>query len=291
MDDRGSARHVLARELKKLRLLQGLSGRELGRRASISQSKVSRVEAGTALPTVPEIEEWGRVLGAPSKTVRRLVELAGTARLETLSWATTLQGDRKHLQHEIGGWESAATRVCTYQPSVVPGLLQTAEYARRVFLLSTPPYDDQALASAIAGRMDRQLILHEEGRQFDFLITEAALRWRPGPPHVLMGQLDRLVSLSSLENVSIGLIPLDREEMAATYSHGFVIYEEADEKMVTLELIHGPLTVESVEEVNQYQLRWSLLKNMSLFGDEAHQLLDDLIGRTRRHAALEGGRA
>lgn len=289
VNDRGSARQVLAHELKRLRLLTGLSGRELGRRASISQSKVSRVEAGTALPTVPEVEEWGRVLNASPETVRWLAELTGDAHLEAHSWSAALHG-RKHLQHEIGGWEAEATVVRTYQPSVVPGLVQTADYAHRVFSLFSPRYDDDALAAAVAGRMDRQLALCKPGKKFEFIVTEAALRWRPGPPEVLIAQLDRLASVSTLDNITFGVVPLDGEALT-TYSHGFVIYEGDGEAVVSLEMIHGPHTLDSAGDVETYRLRWSLLQEMSLFGDDARGLLEDLIGRTRRHAALDGGKA
>lgn len=289
MDERGTARQVLARELKRLRLVTGLSGRELGRRASISQSKVSRVEAGTALPTVREVEKWGRALDVPEETIRLLAALTGNAHLEAHSWAAALHG-RKHLQHEIGGWEADATLVRTYQPSVVPGLLQTADYARRVFSLFSQGYDQDALAAAVTGRMDRQLALYKPEKKFEFIVTEAALRWRPGPPDVLIAQLDRLVSISTLDNISFGLVPLDREALT-TYSHGFVIYEGDGEAVVSLEMIHGPLTVDSVDGVEPYRQRWSLLQEMSLFGEDARELLAGLIGRTRRHAALDSGKA
>jgi transcriptional regulator with XRE-family HTH domain len=289
VDERGTARQVLARELKRLRLVTGLSGRELGRRASISQSKVSRVEAGTALPTVSEVEKWGRALDAPVETVRLLTALTGEAHLQAHSWTAALHG-RMHLQHEIGEWEADATLVRTYQPSVVPGLVQTADYARRVFSLFSPSYGQDALAAAVSGRMDRQLVLHEPGRKFEFIVTEAALRWRPGPPGVLIAQLDRLMSISTLDNIVLGLIPLDREAMA-TYSHGFVIYEGDGEAVVSLEMIHGPLTLDSVGDIEPYRQRWSLLQEMSLFGEEARGLLSDMIGRTRRHAALGSGKA
>ncbi|WP_229692982.1 helix-turn-helix domain-containing protein [Lentzea pudingi] len=289
MNDHVSARQLLAQELRRLRLRTGLSGRELGRRASISQSKVSRIEAGTALPTVFEVEQWGRVLGAPVETVRSLAIITGNAHLEAHSWAAALSGGR-HLQHVIGDWEAAASIVRTYQPSVVPGLVQTAEYARRVFSLFTPGYEDDALAAAVAGRVERQLALYEAGRKFEFLITEAALRWRPGPPHVLLAQLDRLLSISTLDNIDLGLIPLDGEALA-TYSHGFVIYEGEDESVATVEMIHGPLTLDSEDQVEIYRQRWALLREMAVHGDEARCLLDDLIGRLRRHAARDGGTA
>lgn len=255
----------------------------------MSQSKVSRIEAGTALPTASEAERWGRVLDAGEEAVRWLVVLTGDAHLEAHSWSAALHG-HKHLQHEIGGWEADATLVRTYQPSIVPGLLQIPDYARRVFSLFSPRYDEDALVAAVTGRMDRQLALYKAGKKFEFIVTETALCWRPGPPGMLIAQLDRLMSISTLENIVFGLIPLDREALA-TYSHGFVIYEDEGETVVSLEMIHGPLTLDSLEDIEPYRQRWSVLQEMSLFDEEARGLIDDLIGRTRRNAALDSGEA
>ncbi|MDQ2589131.1 helix-turn-helix domain-containing protein [Saccharothrix yanglingensis] len=273
-DSVSTGRARLAAELRRLRGLSGVSGRELGRRINMSQSKVSRIEAGTVLPSLPEVAAWGAALEASIDTRERLDALTRIAHREARHWPALLQ-DRDHLQDEIHALETMAVRVRTYQHSVVPGLLQTADYARRVFSLFQVPYSDEDRSAAIAARLRRQQLVFEPERRFDFLITEAALRWRPGPSRLLLAQLDRLVSISTLDNVSLGLIPLGAEA-STTLSHGFVIYEGPDEgrgTFVAVEMIHGPVEVVDVEGIELYENHWSRLERMAVFDDHARSFL------------------
>ncbi|RAY15927.1 XRE family transcriptional regulator [Actinomadura craniellae] len=270
-------RRRLAAELRRLRDLSGMSGRELSRRIGISQSKVSRIESGATLPTLPEVTAWSEAVDAPAETREWLVATTEGVFTEVRTWRTSLR-NKPHLQGEVRAREAGARLSCSFQPSVVPGLLQTAEYSRRVFsLFREVPYTEEEIAAAVAGRLDRQLILYEEGKRFEFLITEAALRWRPGPARLLAAQLDRVASLSTLENVRVGLIPY-RAQAVTFVSHGFVIYggPDDDAPFVTVEAIHAKLTVNDPEDVELYRNRWSLLQQMAIFGDEARAFLTDL---------------
>lgn len=235
---------------------------------------MSRIESGSALPTLSEVVAWTDAVDVPRETATRIKSLTGSAHLDASSWRTALNG-KDHLQEDIRRRESTATRIRTYQHSVVPGLLQTAEYAECVFGMFQIAYDADALIAAVGARMERQLALYERSRRFDFLITEAALRWRPSSPEVQVAQLDRLVVLNARENVSIGIVAADREAVT-TYSHGFVVYEDDEGEFVTLEMIHGPLTLRSDDEVRLYRDRWALLNRMALFGDDASAYLQEL---------------
>ncbi|MEV0675322.1 helix-turn-helix transcriptional regulator [Actinosynnema sp. NPDC050436] len=281
-DSASTGRARLAVELRRLRGLSGVSGRELGRRIEMSQSKVSRIEAGTVLPSLPEVAAWGAALDASTDTRERLDALTRIAHREARHWPALLQ-DRGHLQDEVHALETMAVRVRTYQHSVVPGLLQTADYARRVFSLFQVPYSDEDRGAAVAARLRRQHLVFEPGRRFDFLITEAALRWRPGPSRLLLAQLDRLASISTLDNVSLGLIPLG-VEASTTLSHGFVLYEGPDERrgtFVAVEMIHGPVEVTDAEGIELYENHWSRLERMAVFGDRARSLLVSLAEDVR----------
>jgi transcriptional regulator with XRE-family HTH domain len=220
-------RRQLAVELHRARDLAGLSGRELAQRIGISQSKVSRIESGAVIPTAAEVTAWAEASGAPSQTRSLLLDLTERALPELYAWKDALR-DQTHLQDDIQQWEREANSVRVFQPSLVPGLLQTAEYARRVFALFHPPYAERDIPAVLGARLDRQLALYEDGRKFEFLITEAALRWRPGPPRLLRAQLDRISTLSTLENVSIGLIPHTVEARTST-PHGFVMFGRNDD--------------------------------------------------------------
>jgi len=278
---RTTGRIRLAAELRRLRDLSGVSGRELARRISISQSKVSRIESGTVMPSLPEVTAWGTALGASQATLDHLAFQTNLAYTEVQPWRDVLRG-QGHIQDEVQEREAFARHLRTFQPTIVPGLLQTAEYARRVFSTYQPPYTEEDLRAAVAARVDRQQLMFDPDRQFDFLVAEGALHWRPGPAHVLLGQLDRIASIMTLENVSIGLIRYDQEAVTLI-SHGFVIYEGTEDNMgfVTVEAIHASITVNDPRDVEVYRNRWSALREMAIFGEDARAYLTTLTDDIR----------
>lgn len=282
-----AGRERLAAELRRLRDLAGVSGRELAQRIGISQSKVSRIESGAVVPSLPEVTAWGEELGVSVETQGRLKTFTEAAYNEVHPWRAALQR-RGNLQDNIQDLESTATRIFTFQPALVPGLLQTAEYARRVFTMFHRQYSSaKDPAAEVAGRLHRQLALYETNRRFDFLITETALRWRPGSVQLQLAQLDRVASISTLENVSVGLIPLDIEAATLT-THNFVIYEGEDgteDATVAVETIHADMAVDTPEHVEIYRSRWSLLQEMALFGADAQEFLRDVVTDLRTRPA------
>ncbi len=265
-------RQRLAAELRRQREMAGISGRELADRVGISQSKVSRIESGATTPSVPAVQAWADAVGASAEARAQLSALTEAVFAEVQAWRAALPVGG-HLQGQIEQREAAAQMVRVFQPSVVPGLLQTAEYARRVFGLFHVPYEDDDLAKAVAGRLNRQLALYDEERRFAFLITEAALRWRPGPPKVLHAQLDRISSLATLDNVSIGLIPQD-VEATTSIPAGFDILDGHDgESVVTIEIQHANLIVTEPDHIADYEHAWSLLNEMAVYDEKARALL------------------
>ncbi|MFG2018933.1 helix-turn-helix domain-containing protein [Actinomadura geliboluensis] len=279
MDDPAEPQGDLQRlgaELRRLRDHAGISGRKLARRIEgMSQSKVSRIEAGNAVPTPAQVDRWASITGASPSTRRGLVELAEHAQTEIQDYRTALRG-RSHRQGVVAEREEKARMVRTFHPSMVPGLLQTAQYALQVFGLSPVTEAREGAPAAAFARVDRQAVLFEPGRRFEFLLTEAALRWRPGPDgrRALPAQLDRIASLSTLGTVSIGIIPGGQEALTLA-SHAFVIYtgRQPDETFVTIETIHSGLTVRSPEQIELYERTWAALRQMAVYTDEARHLL------------------
>jgi transcriptional regulator with XRE-family HTH domain len=273
----------LGTQLRRLRELAGVSGRELAQRIGISQSTVSRIEAGRSVPSLPVVAAWALEVDASVETRERLALLTEALYSEVNPWRAML-GAGGHVQGDIQEQEEQARHVRVFQPSVVPGLLQTAEYARRVFSLSQVPHAGDDLAAAVAARLQRQVALYRDDKQFDFLVTEAALRWRPGLPKLLLAQLHQIMSVNTLDNVSIGLIPLEVE--ARTFmSHGFVIYDVEDEvALVSVDTIHANVVVRTAEDVDLYRQRWSLLSQMAVFGEDADKFLARVAADVRATA-------
>jgi hypothetical protein len=84
--------------------------------------------------------------------------------------------------------------------------------------------------------MDRQLLLYEGTTQFEFILAEAVLCWRVGPPNAMLAQLDRISVLVELENVWLGIIPLDIQ-VDCWWEHAFELqdYRGENEAVVTVE--------------------------------------------------------
>jgi transcriptional regulator with XRE-family HTH domain len=268
-------RYRLGAELRRLRKAAGLSGEQVGQALGISQSTVSKVEAGQTRITAERVERWTRLAGTTDQVAAELVELARDAAVELTTWGTVYgqPGGQARKQRQVAELEEAATALRFFNTSTVPGLVQLDEYALRVLRFADPT-GRQDYGAAVAARMARQRILYDRSKQFTFLVTEGALRWRPGPAELQLAQLDRIAGLLSLPNVEVGLVGFDREA-PTLYSHGFRIYELGGEDgtLVTVELTDGELTLSDPENVEVYTKRYELLRSAARFGDEARALL------------------
>lgn len=122
--------------------------------------------------------------------------------------------------------------------------------------------------------MDRQLVLYEGTTQFEFIITEAALRWWVGPPNVMLAQLDRITALAGLDTVWVGVIPLDTE-VDAWHEHAFVVMDgRADnDTVVHIETQTSELTTTDPAEMTFYREAFARLRNAALHGPGADELL------------------
>jgi len=280
---RDGARRLLGAQLHRLRNRVGKSGRDLAAEVGISQSTLSRIERGLAVPTVPQVLAWAQATDVGADDFAALVSLAEAARAEGQPYEEMLDG-RSHLQGTIREQEAATRTLLTFAPIFVPGLLQTAEYAQRVIAL-TNVAGRIDLRAALAGRLERQGILHESGRELGFLITEAALRWRPGgPASVVTTQLDRIVSVGALDTVEIGVLPAEVMADAIPWATGFTIYDDRDdgEPSVGIELPHEYLTPRRPEHVDIYRALWDRLHGVALLGPEAAAFIRNLAGESDR---------
>jgi len=260
-------RAQLGSELRQVRLLAGLSGREMARQTGISQPTVVRIERGNSLPSLSEVEAWARAARAPADRAAVLVALLNAAVNEVVTFRDKLAGGLVGVQLEVREREADAATVRNFQPGIIPGLLQTADYARRVIEIANISNDADP-AAAITVRLDRQQALYDKSRRFEFLLTEAALRWRPGPVEVLTAQLDHLAAVVTLETISFGVIPADAEMHAITRC-GFILYEDrssGEPPMVAVETPHAELTVSDPEQVDLYQDQLAAFRQSAMYG-------------------------
>ncbi|MGH7487941.1 MAG: Scr1 family TA system antitoxin-like transcriptional regulator, partial [bacterium] len=122
------------------------------------------------------------------------------------------------------------------------------------------------VAAATRARMERQSALYEPGRRFEFLLGEPALRRQVGAANVMQAQLDRIVSAATLEQVTIGVLPLTG---TAQIDYGFGIYTADVTVAEHLELPHALLTLTDPKDVQTYEQLWKQLTYDALFDEEA----------------------
>jgi transcriptional regulator with XRE-family HTH domain len=263
--------------LRGLRLDAGLTGQQLAGLAGLSQSTVSRIELGQAMPSMADIEAWAGAAGASAGQLTEIRGLAEAAAIETISWRRAERRGLPRLQQDVRELEASAATLLNFQPVIVPGLLQTADYARRI-VLSGYPAGRPDIGAAVESRLERQAILYDDARRLEFVIAEAALRWRIGPPPVMRVQLDRIASLATLPSVEIGIIP-QAAEVAAWHIHGFAILDDraGGAPVVRVETLTTGLSVTEPEAVERYRQAFALLREPAVFGDHAQRLIRGLI--------------
>jgi transcriptional regulator with XRE-family HTH domain len=242
------AREALGLRLRELRREARLTGRQLAQVNGWHPSKVSKAENGKQTPTEANLEAWARTCGKPELTA----ELIATLRTLETHYVEYRRMFRSGMTAKQLAWaelEAETTLTRNFESIVIPGLLQTPEYAR-FRLREGITYDESPddLDEAVGARMQRQQVLYRTGKKFHFVVAESALRMRLCPPEVMIGQLDRLVALSTVPTIRFGVIPFEIPYPMAPL-HGFWIF---DERVVLVENLTAELNITQPAEVANY---------------------------------------
>ncbi len=270
-------RDWLSRTLRELREKTGLSGSEAGRRAGITQSKISRIEHGLFLPTEDEVIKLADLYRAPATVRRRLIRVVKELRTEEAPARIVMQRGVWRLQRRIAGIEENAAEISGFANNIVPGLLQTADYARAVFADGaeiSPEEQDRAVAERIA----RSAILEAGSRTITMIMTEGALRWHAGSPQIMVEQLERLARLAVGERVRVGVIPWTQP--AGTFPlHGFSMY---DRRAVVIGTRAATAFITDRKDVATYSQLFDELEALAAFGSDAAEIISRIAADYRQ---------
>lgn len=272
----GNQRRLLT-ELKRLRETTGMSGQGLGDRLGWSQSKVTKIENGRTRPSRADVDAWTNATGADDVVRVELASLAEAVSTEARAWSPR-HGTLAARNLEIAQVERETTHLSNFQPAVFPGLLQTADYARRVVTMLDMA-GKRDVAAAVAVRMERQTILYDQEKRFEFLLTEGALRWRPGPGALMLAQLDRLLSIMTLPNVMVGVLPYSHEQVAL-HANGFTIFDVPDDPFVLVETLTQELYLHEGSDLAIYRQIFARMQNASVSGPDAVTIIRKVVADT-----------
>ncbi|MFJ9520485.1 helix-turn-helix domain-containing protein [Kitasatospora sp. NPDC101801] len=272
-EELGRGKTDLAETLKELRKRAGLSGDRPAQRCSISQSKISKIETGKTTPSLVDVERILRALEAPPALI---AEITALARIANTEWQDARALRRKGLekkQSELSDLEKTSQEFRFFLLSMITALLSTPEYIKAS--LGHIPGDH---SKAIAKKLDRQAILYDPKKSFTFILTEQAVRWPLLPPAAMAIQIDRLVSLSHLASVRIGVIPISGH-LPGCPLNTFTIY---DERMATVEISTGAMVFRDSRDVASYLDEFASYERNALFGDDARSQLSEWSAVCRR---------
>lgn len=262
----GRSKAALATSLRELRKRVGLSQVRLAQRCNMSQTKLSNIETGRGDPSLVDVELILRALDASPAEVAEVMSLARLARTEWQGKRASRRRGLEKRQAELSGLESEATVLQYFLPAMVTGLLATPEYVKAS--LSESPGDT---SMTIARKLERQAVLYDTTKTFTFLLTEQAVRWPVLHRAAMALQVDRLVSLSLLPNVCIGLLPL-----GSVISRGpmntFTVY---DQRLTTVETFTGRIVFQDARDIAEHVRLFEMYRSHAVVGEDARRLLTE----------------
>lgn len=259
----------LAERLYGLRQAAGLKTGQLADVLGWGAPKVSKLQRGQQRPTVADVEAWAKACGQPEAT-SELLDLLSEVDAVHWRWQQRLSRGQAAVQEDLDTAVRRATRIRSVQVAVLPGLLQTAAYARATIAMfhaiQGTPGDD--VDATVAARVLRQDVLHEPGRSFEFVLTENILRRRVGGAEVMRGQLDRLLRLADLPHITLAIFPDDADDPAVFPYQGFLMLDDR----VVLDLPSGEVRFAPEDKVAYERMVDAVLAE-SVTGGEAHALI------------------
>ena len=248
--------------LRKLRQASGQTANAVARHAAMSKSKLSKIENDRLTPSVIDVERILDALGVSGTIKAEFMDAARVAATEATAWRLYRRlGYHKH-QSEIQAIEAQTNLMRLFQPSVIPGLVQTPEYARAVLIGKN--LTEEILDRTVVARLQRQKVLYDSARDFQFLITESVLRWQLITRAMLATQLDRIISLSRLPNIWIGIIPLGTD-MPEPPTSSFVVF---DRRLVIVEIPHCEIATRESKDIDLYIAKFQRLSHVALRDDD-----------------------
>ncbi|MEU8506176.1 helix-turn-helix transcriptional regulator [Streptomyces brevispora] len=271
--DYQQARVALGARLRGLRFScpgGRLTGRQLAGRLGWPGSKVSKLENGRQTATPEDLRAWADATeqpGAYPELVSRLVGFESHIR----SWRRALANGFKPLHEGLSAEIEGTSEMWMWEESVIPGLMQTPEYARHVIqryseLLGGA--DD--IEDAVRSRVRRQEWLYRPGHKLHVLMWEAALRSLICPPSVLVAQLDRLTGLIGMDTVELGVIPFTAP-VKIVAANGFWVL---DDRLVVAEDWHAEMWLDDANNIALYSKVWKTLRESAVYGADAHKVIN-----------------
>jgi DNA-binding XRE family transcriptional regulator len=269
-------RRRLGSELRKLREQKGMTAEEVAARLLVSQSKISRLENGRRSISQRDVRDLCSVYGVEDiRIVDSLMQMAKESRQQ--GWWHAF-GDVPYSVYI--GLETDAASLRVYESLVVPGLLQTPEYARAVIEGMWPEATQAEAEKRTQVRLKRQERITDPVSPVRYwaVLDEAGLRRVTGNDRIMQDQLMHLVQCSLMPHVTLQVLPYSAGAHPGMYGKFAILeFEDAsDASVVYLEGVTSDLYLEKPNDVHDYSLMYEHLRAMALGPEQSRQFITDL---------------
>jgi transcriptional regulator with XRE-family HTH domain len=242
-------------ELRRLREQADLTCEEVGAQLECSGTRISRIETGKIGVRPGDVRELLEVYGVTGPDVDALVQLAREARRK--GWWHTYGSLLPSWFEAYVGLESDAVKFRDFQSMVLPGVLQTQDYARAVLRAAPTAGPADEIDRLVALRMERQGVLSRENPPDLWVVLgEGVLRTQVSDHAVMQAQLRHLLNVAERPNVTLQVLPFTTAAYVDPISPFTILEfaESVDPAVVYLEHLTGCLFVEDEAEVRRYRV-------------------------------------
>ncbi|MEV6265014.1 helix-turn-helix transcriptional regulator [Streptomyces sp. NPDC051784] len=260
--------HVIGAQLAAFRRAAGHTQTSLADRFCVGED------------TIASIEQGRRPLQAD--LAQQLDDLLGTKGVLSVAVAKVPQRERfPAFAQDFVEYEQEAMTLLWYENQVVPGLLQTPDYARAVFASLYPPLEKDELGERVAARIDRQRVFDRRPRPMaNFLIEESVLARPLGGRQVLRDQLRHLRKCAELPFLGLQVMPTERETHAALDGPMVLLETPDHDQLAYIEGQRVSVLIDDLDEVSALHQKYGMLRSQAYSPEESTRLLDDLLGES-----------
>jgi transcriptional regulator with XRE-family HTH domain len=254
--DRGptALRIALGMQLRRLRDASHVTSTQAAEAIRATSSKISRLERGRTTAKQRDVADLLSLYGVTDDAEReQLLELVRQA--SAPGWWQQYTDVLPRWFESYVGLEWAASIIRNYEVQFVQGLLQTEDYARAVIMISNAHAPAEEIDRRVNLRIKRQQLLTQPGApEFWAVLDEAALRRSPGSPTMMRAQLEHLLQITELPNVTLQVVPFDTGPHAAAGGPFSILrFPEPDlPDVIFLEQLNSAVYLDQPDDVTNY---------------------------------------
>jgi transcriptional regulator with XRE-family HTH domain len=269
-------RRRLGQELRRLRELKGMTAEEVAERLLVSQSKISRLENGRRSISQRDVRDLCGVYEVEDiRIVESLMQMAKDSRQQ--GWWHSF-GDIPYSVYI--GLETDAASLRVYDPQVVPGLLQTRQYAEALIAGALPETPSADIDKRVQVRLRRQERINtaENPLRLWTVLDEAPLRRLVGNKSLMRDQLEHLVEQSQLPHVTVQVLPFEMgSHPGLNGQYAILEFPDAtDSSVVYIEGVTSDLYLEKPNEVQKYSVMYEHLRAQALNVEQSREFIANI---------------